>query len=146
MAFFKNLAAMFFCATLCVCDLNAARRTEQEYLNGAHVFFDVQKNPRGLTLIGKELGVETFRASLLDPDFDSFTKRANGNFRVKRLEDTLRMRYRTAEEFFEIVSCPLKLYQRKRADRGILCPFNWHIKWGMNHEEGNGSGRHNSIA
>jgi hypothetical protein len=50
MEFFRNLVAVFWGAVLCVCGVNAAEKTEAEYLNGAHFFLDVQgKSGGGLT-------------------------------------------------------------------------------------------------
>lgn len=100
MTFFRNLVAVF--VGVCVCIANSAGRTEAERLNGADVCFDVRRSSRGLTLVGKELGREAFMLQLLSSDLDSFDRVSYGNFRVKKLEDTLYMRYRSREEFFQI--------------------------------------------
>jgi hypothetical protein len=103
MAFFKNLVAMFFSAVLCVCSMHAVGRTESERLNRADVFFKVKRNGEGLALVGKEQGVEKFRVSIEDDSFDTFTEFSDDNFQVKRFGDVLRWRYRSGDEFFQVM-------------------------------------------
>ncbi|MDR2666524.1 MAG: hypothetical protein LBB34_00175, partial [Holosporales bacterium] len=91
---FKSLVAAFCCMVWCICAGDAAGKTDIDYFNEAHVWFDVQKSSEGLTFVGKELGRETFRLELPSSSFDSFTEQRGKNFNLRKLEHAILFRYR----------------------------------------------------
>jgi hypothetical protein len=101
--FFSEFYKRLVLAVFCICAANAFEKTESEYLNGANVFLDVQKNDGGLTFVGKESGSEKFRYQLLNSEFGSFTSCSGENFQLQKLNDALSWQYQSGEEFFEML-------------------------------------------
>jgi hypothetical protein len=102
---FKILNKLTFLFTIILFAFSIkAEKTEAEYFNQSHVFFEVQKLEKGLELVERESGVEKFRTLIEDASFERFSEFSSNNFYVRRLEQELYWQYQSAQgEFFEIL-------------------------------------------
>jgi hypothetical protein len=104
--------------SLCICNINASEKTTQEYLDEAHVFFDIQREESGLLITGREQGAEKLHIS----STDFATEYTSGNFHLTKLQEGIKFQYRSDNEIFDLLI-------RENGDISLLQPQDEYTGW-----------------